>query len=529
VTAVATASHPSVFVMLGRYGDIMNLLPLLKAEADAGRRPTLVVSKDFADIIDGVSYVDRIVWDGAYDALPEALRWLRASKGIHAPVVAQYHRHPTDKARLTDSFQKECWRLAGRLDQFDRRGPLTFDRRDLEREMKLKMRHLKHSYRPLVLVGLQSVSSPLPRVPEIKEAIRVLDGIDILDLEHVKAEYIFDLIALFNEAACLVTADTAFVHLARASKVPVLALLNNGWRGSVAEHAAMAVRYDVATPSRVADGLRIILKPADRVVVHNFKKANDEAKAGALADEKAAMVRAVNEPATGTPCVIHVVDTFGTGERHRAAKLTWERPYARGVIPLHINAYPRDAKTELGDPRRLPFLKDLLKLALHLCENDHDIIIWGNSDIALIPETGAAIREYMESKSVGAISMRRTESNGEHHMGRDLFAFTAGWLRKNWDELPDYVIGAPFFDLGLAAMIRTKAGITTPSTKKNMNDDFEPADMPPGLALHESHRSEWVVRNMNSVPSIAHNTKLFFEWAQKHAPEMKFSKGKALL
>ncbi len=129
-------SHPSVFVMLGRYGDICNILPMLLAENDAGRRPTLVVSKDFADILDGVSYVDRIVWEGAYDQLPDALRWLKKSKGIHSPIVCQFHRHPFDKARLTDSYQKEVWRLAGKLGEFKARGPLLFDRRNGDREAR---------------------------------------------------------------------------------------------------------------------------------------------------------------------------------------------------------------------------------------------------------------------------------------------------------------------------------------------------------------------------------------------------------
>jgi hypothetical protein len=49
--------------------------------------------------------------------------------------------------------------------------------------------------------------------------------------------------------------------------------------------------------------------------------------------------------------------------------------------------------------------------------------------------------------------------------------------------------------------------------------------MTPGWALHQSHTSEWVVRNMNSVPSVIHNKKLFREWCGRHAPETVFTKG----
>jgi len=97
-------------------------------------------------------------------------------------------------------------------------------------------------------------------------------------------------------------------------------------------------------------------------------------------------------------------------------------------------------------------------------------------------------------------------------------------LHAHWDEIPDYVIGAPVFDLGLVAMIR-KFHKLPPLQMKNLDEDMHPADMKPGLALHQSHEPEWQVANMDSVPSIAWNKKLFRAWAKKHAPEVRFTPG----
>jgi hypothetical protein len=530
--AAGPVSHPNVFVMLGRYGDICNILPLLKAEADAGRRPTLVVAQEFASILDGVSYVDRIVWEGAYDALPEALRWLRASKGIHAPVIAQYHRHPTDKARLTDSFQKECWRLAGRLDQFDARGPLVFD-------LYKRKEAQSNGKRPIVLVAMKSVSSPFAAGEQVIKAILPVCApiSDILLLDAVKVEKVYELLDVFDSAALLVTVDTMHLHLARASRVPVVAIINEGWRGSVPpENTFASFRYSQAAayPSIVAKAVQECLSARDVTVTSVGEKI-----AGKTAAMDAALEKHMHENpqavvfragGISAPNIFHVVDVFGSSPRHIEARATWMHAYAGGVLPVHVSGYPRDAKTELGDPRALPFLKDLLKAALDQTTQGNDIIVWTNSDIGFFDGAAEAIRAHLDGKPVGATSMRRTESNGERHMGRDLFAFKAGWLMDHWDELPDYVIGAPAFDLGLVAMIRKYEGEDLPATtKKNMLLDFPPADMPSGFALHQSHASEWDVNNVDSVPSVRHNKRLFHEWAKKYAPEIKFSKGGNLL
>lgn len=517
---VLNVSHPSVFVMLGRFGDICNVLPMLKAEADAGRRPTLVVSKDFVSIMDGVSYADTIVWDGPYDRLPDCLRWLRRDRGIHAPVVAQYHRNPYDKARLTDSYQREVWRLAGRLDQFASRGPLVFDQRDAGLEKIVVDQVRGTDPRPLVLVATESISSPFSQRTELFHAIERAVGAEchVVDLSQWKAGKIYHLLGLYDAAACLVTVDTVHLHLSRATKTPVIAIINDGWRGSVPpENAVVTIRYAelASDPGKAARAAHVVMRTREI----DFPPC-PVGPSTVVIREKSLVIAATNPFGQR---FIHCTDSFGHDARHHVAHSTWNSHYADGVVPVHCHEYRRTARTELNDPRELPFLKDIIDAGAAKAESFSDLIVWTNSDIGLGLGVFAALHE--STIEHGCTSMRRTESNGQPHMGRDLFAFRAGWWNDHRHEVPDYVIGAPYFDLGLVALIRRHCRIPAVSTKANMIDDLYPADTPPAGALHESHVSEWLRPRHQVLPSVLHNKRLFYEWAQRFAPEMKFSKG----
>lgn len=61
-------------VMLGRYGDILNCLPIAKAVADRYGKPHFFVAREFASVLDGVSYVIPEVLDIPYDHLKDALK-----------------------------------------------------------------------------------------------------------------------------------------------------------------------------------------------------------------------------------------------------------------------------------------------------------------------------------------------------------------------------------------------------------------------------------------------------------------------
>ena len=211
--------------------------------------------------------------------------------------------------------------------------------------------------------------------------------------------------------------------------------------------------------------------------------------------------------------IVHAVHIFGTSQRHKNAQLSWSRLYMQGVVPAHTSGYPRDAYNTIGDSRHLPYLRDIIWNGWLLAKDD-GVVIWTNDDIGL----GAGIVDWVNGFVVqrGAMSMRRDESG---HVGRDLFAFTSKWLKDNLDSIPDFIQGAPCFDLVLAALIRKQHGIE--STLGNLTQDIEPSESPHRLALHAPHPSEWAGAMEYKHPANLWNKKLAVEWCNKNMPSLQ--------
>lgn len=181
---------------------------------------------------------------------------------------------------------------------------------------------------------------------------------------------------------------------------------------------------------------------------------------------------------------------------------------------VHCNQdqYIRDAR-QVGDPRKLPFIKDVFNRGLAAVKGKSDVIIWTNDDVGL--DTGIIDWCY-NVESDGAASMRRNESG---HVGRDLFGFTKKWLEDNLAAIPDFIHGAPCWDLVLAAIIRKNHGIKSDLT--NLGVDIWPAETPDRYALHESHPSAWAGSNENKYPANLWNQRLARAWTAKYMPSLK--------
>lgn len=254
------------FVHLGKYGDLMIMLPAFKAVADElGKPPICIVSTDFASIFDGVSYVRpwpmKLHWWRGVKAAREA-----ALKAGFSPIVVKWWDEPGSKPPMQlgngktitlmihgqprkifaaewDSYQASQWRYAGFSMEQMMKLPLVFDRRNPDREQALRLRHFR-SPKPKLLVNLsQSGTSPF------KHSFRAFSLLhsarcDIVNLANIRAERIYDLLGLYDYAAGLVTTDTATLHLAAASSLPYIALLNNGGAGSVPKgNCILSLRY----------------------------------------------------------------------------------------------------------------------------------------------------------------------------------------------------------------------------------------------------------------------------------------------
>ena len=71
--------HPiPPIVSLRRNGDIISLLPLLKFMADANGQPVrLVVHRDYAGVLEGVSYGSMRCWAGRFWSMKSMVRRTR--------------------------------------------------------------------------------------------------------------------------------------------------------------------------------------------------------------------------------------------------------------------------------------------------------------------------------------------------------------------------------------------------------------------------------------------------------------------
>jgi len=115
-----------VHVNTGRYGDIICFLPVLLNEyKETGVKARLVISKDYASILDGVSYVEPLVFDGRFEDVSGAIAFaktfsddVRTSQvvGISDVIVSQVYGNSHAPKIICDSFQKDAWKLADKLE-----------------------------------------------------------------------------------------------------------------------------------------------------------------------------------------------------------------------------------------------------------------------------------------------------------------------------------------------------------------------------------------------------------------------------
>lgn len=243
------------FVQLGRFGDLIQMLPAFKAIFDrTNERPVVAVSTEYASVLDGISYVLpwvlNLPWStGVAHArgiveidYPSAISlqfWNDskrqfASEVMRQAVTLQCHGESwrVDLDKWPD-YGTAMWSLAGfnRQEMLDL--PLEFDLRDLQREQTLANLTL-HRTLPNILVNWKGISSPFPMVPEYQRILgQYRKRFHFVDLATVKAHRIYDLLGLYDRAVGLITVDTATLHLAPASKVPYIAFTRGDWSGSI--------------------------------------------------------------------------------------------------------------------------------------------------------------------------------------------------------------------------------------------------------------------------------------------------------
>lgn len=461
-------------VQLGRYGDILNILPPVYESFHSKKQALgLMVAGEFAPILEGLSYVEPMIFPGTYDELQRAT----ALASLRAPAVAvsQVYGKGLDHRWTTESYMRDSWDkvgVDGRWEQL----PLLIDRRSEEREERLAAT-IDWS-RPVVLTCMSGRSSPFARAPKVRaEMVRLMPEVNFVELPP--AEKFFDLLGLFDRAHALVTVDTGPLHLAAASAVPVVALVNpKTWYGSLRKANHLLHRsYRVADPEEIVAALRRTLRPIKNLV--------------------------------------HLYPTWDMSPedraRHELAKKSWTAEYGSRwqAFPVEYKkTLSRDSGTVLGDPRPVPFLKDVFQLGLQHTRYDDDVIVISNTDVGFSPGLTEKIRRlvlakgsaycYRADHKVVARPLDYVETvSGGMKGGLDLFAFTRKWVEKNFDRLPDMVFGRTLWDLVYRDLVKMTGG----------GELY-------GGCWHEDHVSFWK-QNDENVGNL-HNEKVAEAWRETH-------------
>lgn len=446
-----------LFLQLGRVGDVLNVLPLAKAHKDrTGETPWFMVARDFASVLDGVSYVEPVVWDGPFEqVMPAAWKARKMTANID---FCQIYGAGLVAPQRCSSFARESWAQAGSTDPWGSL-PLVLDRRDPERERALARRVLPESdeddRRPLVLLALGGHSSPFPFRYSLERFLRSYFGAEflIVDLTDVKAERFHDLLVLYARARLLVAVDTGHQHLAAAfPDLDVVSLVTrdpSGWHGSPWREQHVARLYYDEFPRLVDERedahvfwRRILESPRRARFVHAWADWREE------------------------------LDVLAEA-RHRIARASWELE-ARVATWADREFKRTDARRtgrEIGDPAELHFVRDAIE---HACAGlvDEAIVVLTNSDTCFAPGLSGKIADVVRRCGSGfahrydvdgaALSEPYAHEsfvrNGTFYPGSDLFFFTAWWWRLHGRLLGDYVAGREGWDEALRQLIKFTGG-----------------------------------------------------------------------
>lgn len=472
-----------IFVQLGRAGDILNALPLAHDyHIRTGERPYFMIARAFASILDGVTYVEPVVFDGEFEDIHRAM--FQARSITPDVTLCQIYARNLIVKEGTTSFARESWRQAGATAPWGSL-PLVLDHRDPVREAALCTRLLgRADGRPVILVATGGHSSPFPYARMILRELRAHFGqmYSVIDLSQVQAERLYDLLGVYDRAHCLVAIDTAHQHLAAASSVPVVALVTRDpspWHGSPWRPGQVGRFFYDEFPDCIGSFLR--------KVRHAHRKP---------------------------PTIIHTWADWrepvgDTKRRMDVAQASWRNEYDTGRwAPLEMKSTTavRDGRV-VGDPHPVPFARDVIEWGVTHAESDDDIIALTNADVGFAPGLTGHIIDHIERRGC-AFTHRRDfykvqqpfvhegdVRRGNFYPGSDAFFFTVGWWKAHEGEYADYLMGREHWDEVLRQLIKYHGG---------MGIEY--------AIWHEWHVSFWCDTQRWTLPGNLHNAELKKRW-----------------
>lgn len=232
-----------------------------------GRKPFVVVSYDYLDTMEGVSYVDVFPFQGHWSKDVPSARAYAMSRWCSCRVIQWWNDTEPVPSEFRGSLALNCrgreckintskwpsyghsmWERAGFPDERDMlRLTPVFDQRDYKRESKLLDRVWPQKFRnrPLLAYSFEGKSSPFGWQPELWPHLQTMSRhFHLLDMGRICAARIYDMLAILEAASFAIVIDSALLHLIAATKTPYIALTADGWVGSVPKgNCVLNVRY----------------------------------------------------------------------------------------------------------------------------------------------------------------------------------------------------------------------------------------------------------------------------------------------
>lgn len=462
------------YVQLGRSGDIINILPLLYQHAKySGTTPNLLVASDYASLLDGCSYVNPVIHHGDFADLSTALSANRSR--FKDFIITQVYAHGMCVKPATSSFLIESWHRIGRASDWDQL-QLVFDKRVMAREEELRRRFISIS-KPTILVASRGLSSPFPHTRQLMDLLNteLSPTHHIIDLANIKATRFFDLLGLFDHAHALITIDTGHMHLARASKVPVVALVTDGptpWHTSAPMKGQILRMKYSEFPQRAME------------VVGAIRNIRGDRTFQA----KRPVIVRKDGSKRGSRSTFHIYSDYqrqgDSLRRHQFAAKTWETlPWIR--CPVLNTQLTRTSASVFSDTRHMPFIKDLVNVGIMdnqvgpndlivLTNDDIGVVVEMNTHLSSVTDASAAWSNRWDFREVRVPLSTEQCRTGNWCCGTDFFAFTRNWWEKHQHIYPDFVLGCEAWDWVMRELIRDTGGFEIHA-----------------LTYHLSHPSYW--------------------------------------
>jgi len=214
------------FVQLGRYGDILNILPLCREYAKS-YTVHMVVAKEFANILDGVTYVTADVVN--IDVKDFAAANEYAKKTYANVCTSQVDGNGSSMKTGERNFTLANWaNVDPRYVAAYQTLPLVLDNRNAERE-KWLVDSIEASSLPRVLVNFEGHSTPMHNREEVFDRLwkYCLNKYWVLNIGLLRVRRLYDMLGSFEKADLLVTVDTSTLHLGYAVKIPTIAITSS--------------------------------------------------------------------------------------------------------------------------------------------------------------------------------------------------------------------------------------------------------------------------------------------------------------